>query len=208
MTTRANVTSYLENIQLDELPKPFQEAIAITRELGVRYIWIDSLAIVQDDLADWRREAAKMASIFQGACLVITASLVVDCHSGFDLNDIPPSIQFQCPSSIPGSHSPKLCLRDISEIGARLQPKLNKSPLRKRGWIFQEMMLSRRVGHFVQGQFFGQCRALMQSEDGTYKLTLQRRSAQPDDSYLINIAQHPLLDPEPLLNGQINSGLL
>lgn len=35
------------------LPKTFREAIQVTRDLGYRYIWIDSLCIIQDSEEDW-----------------------------------------------------------------------------------------------------------------------------------------------------------
>lgn len=46
----------------------------ITRRLGMRYIWIDSLCIVQDDVNDWREEGSKMASIYSRSYLTISAS--------------------------------------------------------------------------------------------------------------------------------------
>lgn len=48
-TTKATLAERQEGIDWDALPKTFQEAIKLTRILGIRYIWIDSLCIVQDD---------------------------------------------------------------------------------------------------------------------------------------------------------------
>ena len=50
-----------------ELPLAFREAIQIVKALGIRFIWIDSLCIVQDDPDDWQLEAARMSSIFENA---------------------------------------------------------------------------------------------------------------------------------------------
>lgn len=61
-------------IPWDKLPSTFQDAITVTRRLGIAYIWIDSLCIVQDDAQDWEREAAKMALIFESAYLTIAAT--------------------------------------------------------------------------------------------------------------------------------------
>ena len=46
----------------------------IARALDIRYLWIDSLCIVQDDPADWEAEAARMKDfyaeiLFTIACL-------------------------------------------------------------------------------------------------------------------------------------------
>lgn len=63
-TLDSNVLRYSEKIPVQELSNTFREAMKITRELGVRYIWIDSLCIIQNDAHDWSREAAKMATVF------------------------------------------------------------------------------------------------------------------------------------------------
>ena len=66
------------NISFYEIPELFQQAVAVTRGLGVRYLWIDALCIVQDDPEDWRVEAANMADIhFNGACRLA----VTDCQN-------------------------------------------------------------------------------------------------------------------------------
>jgi hypothetical protein len=57
-TTKVNLDDRERNIQVAATPKTFREAIGIARKLGARYLWIDSLCIVQDDEADWEVEAA------------------------------------------------------------------------------------------------------------------------------------------------------
>jgi len=56
------------------LPKTFQDAVLFTRSLGKRYLWIDSLCIIQNNADDWDREAATMCSVYQGALLTIAAA--------------------------------------------------------------------------------------------------------------------------------------
>jgi len=43
-----------------ELSVTFKDAIVITQELGIPYLWTDSLRIIQDEQDDWNQEAAKM----------------------------------------------------------------------------------------------------------------------------------------------------
>ncbi|EHK19955.1 uncharacterized protein TRIVIDRAFT_155817 [Trichoderma virens Gv29-8] len=52
-------------IPWNKLPKSFREAMQITRRLGVEYIWINSLCIIQDDSRDWEHEAAIMGKIYE-----------------------------------------------------------------------------------------------------------------------------------------------
>ncbi|KAF1352652.1 heterokaryon incompatibility, partial [Lizonia empirigonia] len=46
-----------------QLPKTFQQAVAVTRQLQIQYIWINSLCIFQDDLDDWSIQAATMQDV-------------------------------------------------------------------------------------------------------------------------------------------------
>lgn len=53
------------------------------REIGNRYLWIDSLCIIQKDKTDWENESAKMAGVYQSAYLVIAASGAME--PGYDM---------------------------------------------------------------------------------------------------------------------------
>lgn len=72
--TKENADPLKSCVPWAKLPNTFQDAIAVTRMLGLRYIWIDSLCIIQNDAQDWEREAAKMALIFESAYLTIAAT--------------------------------------------------------------------------------------------------------------------------------------
>jgi hypothetical protein len=67
----SNLNDFRVQVPESKLCKTFKDAIAIVKYLGLGYLWIDSLCIVQDDLGDWRRESAKMSSIY--SCLVSTS---------------------------------------------------------------------------------------------------------------------------------------
>ncbi|KAH7066342.1 heterokaryon incompatibility protein-domain-containing protein [Paraphoma chrysanthemicola] len=81
-TTKATLAKHQESIPLDELPKTLRDAILIARQLSIRYIWIDALCIVQDDLNDWAHESKLMASIYQNAILTIVAAAADDTTKG------------------------------------------------------------------------------------------------------------------------------
>lgn len=88
-TLSGSLDAHRSEIVWARLPQTFQDAVEFTRKLGIRYLWIDSLCIVQDDQQDWRREAAKMASVYQGATLVISAAKSEGAYGGLyaDLPD-------------------------------------------------------------------------------------------------------------------------
>ncbi|KAK7413384.1 hypothetical protein QQX98_007761 [Neonectria punicea] len=81
--TTANSASLLnDGILLANIPKTFQDAVKIARELNVAYVWIDSLCIIQDDAADWEAEASRMGSVYADSYLTIAALSSKDDSSG------------------------------------------------------------------------------------------------------------------------------
>jgi hypothetical protein len=69
-----NMVRYRQEIQFVALPRTLQDSIMIVRFLGFDYVWIDCLCIIQDDKADWAREASRMADVYWNAALSIAAS--------------------------------------------------------------------------------------------------------------------------------------
>ena len=130
------------------------------------YLWIDSLCIVQDDREDWEREAAKMGGIFQGAFVTIAAASAPGPNHGclFDL-PLNPSHEFPLPNGIDGSGNGKLYVKRVLADPTTMGRGLANMPIQKRGWILQEMLLSRRVLHCADSQIVWQCHSLVESED-------------------------------------------
>ncbi|KAF8859344.1 HET-domain-containing protein [Acephala macrosclerotiorum] len=73
-TLKADLEARQLGIMWEELSKTFQDAIFVTQQLGIRYLWIDSLCIVQDDDEDWRDQSGKLAQIYEGSHLTIAAT--------------------------------------------------------------------------------------------------------------------------------------
>ncbi|KAF2632046.1 heterokaryon incompatibility, partial [Macroventuria anomochaeta] len=70
VTNRSNSELRKAGIPWEMIPKTFQDAIQLFLQLDIRYNWIDSLRIIQDDIEDWNIEFAKMADIYQLTSLV------------------------------------------------------------------------------------------------------------------------------------------
>jgi hypothetical protein len=79
---RENVNQLKEHIPFHQLSKVFQDAIVVLRRLGLLYIWIDSLCIVQDQLEDWRIESSKMGEVYRNSLCNIAATGFGDGGSG------------------------------------------------------------------------------------------------------------------------------
>ncbi len=138
---------------IEELPKTFRDAVEITRRLNLRYLWIDSLCIVQDDPNDWEFEASRMASIYLNGYITLAASASPDCHGGL----IHPFV----PAIFDTFKERTLCVR-MSHTHSREQ----LSPLKLRGWVLQEELLSRRTLAFGERQLHWNCACTSASEDG------------------------------------------
>jgi hypothetical protein len=83
MLTRENVHSFETNIPLAELIPVFDDTMFVAAKLGVSYLWIDSLCIIQNDPEDWDREARRMGDVYRGAVCNISASGFKDGLKGF-----------------------------------------------------------------------------------------------------------------------------
>lgn len=80
--TGSTFADYLLEIATEKLPKTFRDAVEICRKLDIRYLWIDSLCIIQDDIDDWAKESITMSSVYGGCMLCIAATSALDSSQG------------------------------------------------------------------------------------------------------------------------------
>jgi len=89
-TKKRTIEAHKRGISFSTLPKTFQDAIATARMLSIRYLWIDTLCIIQDDVTDWEIEASKMGEVYSKSYLTIAASSSMD-----DADGVFPSMAFR-----------------------------------------------------------------------------------------------------------------
>ena len=87
--TQASLPDTSKRIDVANLSQTYQEVIAIRRSLGFRYLWIDSLCIIQDSMTDWRTEAARMGDTFKFCVCTIAASWASSNSEGCFFNRRP-----------------------------------------------------------------------------------------------------------------------
>ncbi|KAF2659825.1 HET-domain-containing protein [Lophiostoma macrostomum CBS 122681] len=80
--TTSNAASLRARFPVTLLPKTFRDAIVVTRKFQHRYLWIDSLCIIQDDVDDWRTESAAMRDVYGSAAFCIAATAAEDSSTG------------------------------------------------------------------------------------------------------------------------------
>lgn len=130
----------------------FRDAIDFSRRLGLRFLWIDSLCIIQDALEDWKVEGEKMAQVYNNAYVTLAATASKDNHSTMFT---PATPVFTVNASTDDGQPYRLRIRqDVNQV-QESNPSL--FPLLKRGWVFQERLLSPRVIHFGPGEIFWEC---------------------------------------------------
>jgi hypothetical protein len=81
-TTAATKAGRQKGIPLGNLPSTFKDTIFLTKTLGFRYIWIDSLCIIQDSREYWSTESTRIDAIYAHAALDISASAARDAEDG------------------------------------------------------------------------------------------------------------------------------
>ncbi|KAH8654589.1 heterokaryon incompatibility protein-domain-containing protein [Tricladium varicosporioides] len=165
-TLRSSLNEHKENISFNNLSKTFKDAVIICRRLGIQYLWIDSLCIVQDDAQDWEIEAAKMADIYACSFLNISALASPDGAGGcfYPRNrtvSIPSESNRTTSEPIYISRSPSDYWVDIA-----------KCPLASRAWVIQERVLPPRSLIFGSDQIHWECLGAIKSESSFKNLPL------------------------------------
>jgi len=175
----SNFENLMEVLPLEHLTQIFRDAIELTRRLGIHYIWIDSLCIIQDSKEDWAQESAVMGDVYTHCWCNISATGFPDGQAGLcverdpsflyprkfrlDMRDseVKPAKDFVF-STRPQKHleSPNLCMGKYYLMEDLLHANISMAPLSRRAWVFQERLLSPRVLHIGARQVFWECSKL------------------------------------------------
>ncbi|KAF2964618.1 hypothetical protein GQX73_g8957 [Xylaria multiplex] len=148
-TTRENIAHHKAAIDIDVLPRTFKDAIHTTRKLGVRYLWIDSLCIVQGEGGDFEEEVKYMETVFSSAYCVIAATCASGMFSGFlNSREEREVVELERPGDSP---------LYVCEFIDDFQGDVIDGPLNKRGWVLQERALARRTIYFAKKQTYWEC---------------------------------------------------
>ncbi len=148
-TYQDNLNEFKQHIDFERLPNTFKDAVRITRNLGIRYLWIDSLCIIQNDEDDWEEESRRMEHVFSSAYCTLAASSAKSSDVGF--------LQ---------ERQPRPCIKiDTVDKGSfyvcpaidNFHVDVQEGVLNERGWVLQERALSRRSIHFTSGQVYFEC---------------------------------------------------
>ncbi|PKS06830.1 hypothetical protein jhhlp_006906 [Lomentospora prolificans] len=156
LTLPSNKDEFMRRIPFESLPRTFADAVVTTRALGIRYLWIDSLCIVQGPDGDFNQEAQNMETVFSSAYCVIAASRAENHHGGFlgprkDREFI--SIAKDPPNGL-----------YVCETIDNFDLDVVEGHLNRRGWVLQERALARRTIYFTETQTYFECGNGIRSE--------------------------------------------
>jgi hypothetical protein len=175
-TDMSNVERRMQRIDYNQLPRTLREAFKIARRLGINYLWIDALCIVQDSNTDWHGESAKMGHIYEAAAFTIAADGGHDNEAGcFNQESVPQDVS--CDDGIvivqnmmAGKESTlRFWIKPwmfYSPDGHQEPEIINQSQTSQRGWCCQERMMSKRILHYTETQLFWECPNCYRAEDG------------------------------------------
>ncbi|TFK49478.1 HET-domain-containing protein [Heliocybe sulcata] len=177
-TVLTNLTPYLDFIDPQQLPKTILDAIRTTRALGLRYLWVDTLCIVQDSPEDKLHELAHMRDVYRYAHGFLGDRPAVPAteYGTFSRDVVLP---FICPTGPDGKEAAMtsvIAKVHISPIWTYTDPPgqpltqydPNMEPINARGWCFQEYLLSPRLLIFASHTLQYHCQTTIESVGGAY----------------------------------------
>ncbi|CAG9990301.1 unnamed protein product [Clonostachys byssicola] len=170
-TTKSTFQQYsLQGIPFQELTKVFKDAIEVCHTFGIRYLWIDSLCIIQDDPSDWERETTMMHQVYRNSYFTICALSSDSTHVSF-LQRNQHRLELNFISSLDPAISGKFTLEFQGFSREDALPTLYRVELffnewSTRGWTFQEDEMSKRALYFTKSQLFFRTGDQYFTEDG------------------------------------------
>ncbi|KAL6886841.1 hypothetical protein GGI43DRAFT_426294 [Trichoderma evansii] len=121
------------------LPKRYQDFIALAQRLQIRYVWIDSLCIIQqgDVGEDWRAEALRMDQVYKNSY----------CNVSADWGSVKREPN-------PDAVAVEKCILVENKFW---EEQVSRSPPGARGWVVQERWLCPRNLRFGTREVFFEC---------------------------------------------------
>ncbi|XXH02799.1 hypothetical protein Hte_009186 [Hypoxylon texense] len=170
-TKQASLEGLKSSVPWTALPPTFQDAVTVARCVGIRYLWIDSLCIIQDSAADWEIESSRMASVYRESTVTVAAVSSASSDEPFlaprsrvlqerllllglsraDRQLSAEELGLVAPHVIGTAPSYALGIRPLAV-------HTTAGPLSTRAWTFQEEKLSARILRFSATELSYECR--------------------------------------------------
>ena len=171
-TSQANLKHMKDGMSMEDMPPNFRDAIVIARELGLEYLWIDSLCIIQDSETDWEKEASMMGDVYANAAITIAAAVAENSTVGILRRSEIQEELFQINFDDTSGPDDALLIFPKSQKGQRHNGEesfikcYQEGILGSRGWTLQERVLSDRMLYYGSTQLFWSCCEATLAADG------------------------------------------
>jgi hypothetical protein len=193
-TKTETLSAWCKELPGDDIPLTWKDAIFITKRLGYKYLWIDSLCIIQDSKQDWLTESSRMQLVYKHASFTIAAEASVDSKHGiFKSSNV-----FRSHNSTSSAVVPCRSSEDNLSGILLARPPLKSSsdcrgPLSTRAWTLQEYSLSRRVLLYTCHYIYWSC--LSQQYCESHSTTQNHPKSRWDSAVTFKIPQQlPLVE--------------
>ncbi|KAI0178018.1 heterokaryon incompatibility protein-domain-containing protein [Pestalotiopsis sp. NC0098] len=170
-TKSDNIQKLTEGFEVEILPPLFQDAVILTRALGLTYLWIDALCIIQDDPNDWALEAAAMTRVYYGALLMISATAAPDSSFGIlNRRDFFRSHRFGIGNGL---------LWQSPSTSRHTSAMFTEQFIDRRAWTYQEKTMAKRILHFLDQEMVWGCSTCVYTETRGVTLSHDRSLHNP-----------------------------
>ncbi|KAF2268766.1 HET-domain-containing protein, partial [Lojkania enalia] len=192
---KANHEQLLRSIKQEHLPQLFKDAVSVTQRLGYRYLWIDSLCIIQDSPEDWESEASRMGSVYENSVCTIAAVSAPDSNSSLFTRYYP-------------LYTNNYIMRDVTRGVRKIVTNLleRPEPLYKRAWALQERLVSPRLIEYGKNGISWHCREEIFLEPGIPVTHLSPLAESWNNLLCTHIGEDQTegvrANIDPLINGQ------
>jgi hypothetical protein len=173
-----NIQNLSYSIPVERTVPSFRDAMLVVQFLGYRYLWIDSLCILQDSGEDWKQQAPEMGKVYGNAILNIAATGYRNGMRGL----LSARERQKFPIQVPQTIDNEQCFTTTYVVdGNGWENHIAQSPLMRRAWVIQEIIMvsvrinrccwplifppkANRVLHFTQSQLYWECATLTSCE--------------------------------------------
>lgn len=180
-TTSATLNDRQAGISETEMPPTVRDAIRVTRALGISFLWVDALCILQDDISDWEQQCVEMHTIYGSAQVTLCIANTRSCNEGF-LQQTSPYVRIPFQSLREPDIASSFLVQYINHVSGdryRIRPPIyqsrqllhsdvGESQWHQRGWVFQENKMSTRKLIFGRCNLYFVCDGFQHARGKTY----------------------------------------
>ncbi|KAM0261962.1 hypothetical protein ACHAQJ_001966 [Trichoderma viride] len=183
--TLGNLDSLEVCIPFSRLPKTIQDAVVVARGMGIKYLWVDALCIIQDSTEDWIEQAARMNDIYYNAAFTIFATQASSAAEGFLKQR---KAVAECTLPWKSEHlAGDILVRMQDEYDHRWDDNfLSKPAWARRGWTLQEGLSAGRGLLFTEFQMSWRCLKCISPENGAYEDQVVNQCRKMHEEDLLN----------------------